>query len=60
MYQYSLDSFTVFFKKSMRRADPHPEAGARAHSLCLSLRKTIFTWVSELGPTCSMFSWVKC
>lgn len=47
MYQYSLDSFSTFFKKSMQRADSHPDHTIRTKNLCLSLRKTIYTWVSR-------------
>jgi len=47
MYQYSLDSFTTFFHKSMRRAEPSPDHALRAANLCLSLRQTIYTWVTR-------------
>merc|ERR1719453_2513627 len=50
MYQYSLDSFSVFFYKSIERA-PQPETEgdlpARVQNLRDSLRMTIYVWVAR-------------
>ena len=47
MYQYSLDSFMYFFKKSVRKAPAKDDLQERVISLRDSLRITIFTWVSR-------------
>ena len=43
MYQYSLDSFMYFFKKSVRKAPAKDDLQERVISLRDSLRITIFT-----------------
>jgi dynein heavy chain len=48
MYQYSLDSFTMFFLKALKIAPGDPvtsEPGERVASLQTTLRWTIFKWV---------------
>ena len=47
MYQYSLESFSTFFEKSVVRAIKKDKLLARVESLRESLRMTIFTWVSR-------------
>merc|ERR1711871_173533 len=47
MYQYSLDSFVVFFFKSIERAEPNEDVAKRVDILRESLRFTIYTWVSR-------------
>lgn len=47
MYQFSLDSFSAFFEKSVMRAVNMNDLKARVESLRESLRMTIFTWVSR-------------
>ena len=47
MYQYSLDSFITFFKKSVEKAPKQQNLNSRVESLRDSLRMTIFTWVSR-------------
>ena len=47
MYQYSLDSFTTFFKKSIKKAEKKEILAERVECLRDSLRMTIFTWVSR-------------
>lgn len=45
MYQYSLDSFTMFFLKALKIAPASPSTGERVASLQSTLRWTIFKWV---------------
>ena len=45
MYQYSLDSFTMFFLKSMKNALPSSDKATRVRTLQSTLRWTIFKWV---------------
>lgn len=47
MYQYSLDSFIFFFKKSISNAEQKTKLSERVESLRDSLRMTIFRWVSR-------------
>ena len=47
MYQYSLDSFMYFFKKSVMKTPARSELQERVLGLRDSLRITIFTWVSR-------------
>lgn len=47
MYQYSLDSFTGFFFKSIVKAEEKEAQEERVQALRESLRTTIFTWVSR-------------
>lgn len=47
MYQYSLDSFTTFFSKSIQKAEKKERLEERVDCLRNSLRMTIFTWVSR-------------
>lgn len=47
MYQYSLDSFIFFFKKSIANAEQKTVLEERVESLRDSLRMTIFRWVSR-------------
>jgi dynein heavy chain len=47
MYQYSLDSFLYFFKKSVCKAPAKDDLQERVLSLRDSLRITVFTWVSR-------------
>ena len=47
MYQYSLDSFTTFFEKSVHTATASNDIKDRVDNLRNSLRMTIFTWVSR-------------
>jgi len=45
MYQYSLDSFTMFFLKALKVAAASANKSERVLSLQLTLRWTIFKWV---------------
>ena len=45
MYQYSLDSFTMFFLKALKIAPPESMPTDRVLSLQATLRWTIFKWV---------------
>ena len=45
MYQYSLDSFVMYFYKSIERAQPGEKINDRVINLRSSLRITIYTWV---------------
>ena len=45
MYQYSLDSFTLFFLKALSIAPPGADKSERVKSLQGTLRWTIFKWV---------------
>jgi dynein heavy chain len=47
MYQYSLDSFTSFFLKSIGKAVPAEKLEDRVVNLVAALRMTIFTWVAR-------------
>jgi dynein heavy chain len=47
MYQYSLDSFTSFFLKSIGKAVPAEKLEERVANLVSALRMTIFTWVAR-------------
>lgn len=47
MYQYSLDSFSTFFAKSVQKAEKKEALAERVDCLRNSLRMTIFTWVSR-------------
>jgi len=47
MYQYSLDSFIIFFEKSIMRAMKNESLAERVEALRNSLRSTIYTWVSR-------------
>lgn len=47
MYQYSLDSYTMFFLKGLKTAPAAAEKAARVSSLQLTLRWTIFKWVTR-------------
>ena len=49
MYQYSLDSFLVFFNKSLQSAAQDEDLTTRVNNLTQSLRITIYTWVSEVS-----------
>ena len=45
MYQYSLDSFTKFFLKALKTAEPASEGLSRVVNLQSMLRWTIYQWV---------------
>jgi dynein heavy chain len=45
MYQYSLDSFTLFFLKSLKIAAFSQETSERVNNLQSTLRWTVFKWV---------------
>ena len=45
MYQYSLDSFSMFFLKALNAAASSPEKSERVKNLQNTLRWTIFKWV---------------
>lgn len=45
MYQFSLDSFTKFFLKSLKIAVPTSTKSARVENLQKALRWTVFKWV---------------
>jgi dynein heavy chain len=45
MYQYSLDSFTMFFLKSLKEAGEASEKPQRVQNLQATLRWTIYKWV---------------
>jgi dynein heavy chain len=47
MYQYSLDSYNVFFFKSIAKAEAKEAQNERVEALSESLRTTIFTWVAR-------------
>lgn len=47
MYQYSLDSFVFFYLKSIKKALPADTEEKRAMNLRVSLRMTVYTWVSR-------------
>ena len=47
MYQYSLDSFVMYFFKSMDRAEKAEKVVDRVAFLIASLRITIYTWVAR-------------
>jgi dynein heavy chain len=47
MYQYSLDSFIIFFEKSITRARKTDDLIERVEVLRNSLRSTIYTWISR-------------
>jgi dynein heavy chain len=46
-YQYSLDSFLLYFARAVHRATANPDITARVKLLQASLRLTIFTWVAR-------------
>ena len=45
MYKYSLDSFTLFFLKSLHNAKPDADKTLRVRELQSSLRVTIVKWI---------------
>lgn len=45
MYQYSLDSFTTYFLKSLKQAPLSTEKPQRVRNLQSTLRWTIYKWV---------------
>ena len=47
MYQYSLDSYLVFFFKALERAEKNDDLLQRVENLRTNLRITIYTWVSR-------------
>jgi dynein heavy chain len=47
MYQYSLDSFVLYFYKAIRTAPKDEDVEKRVASLRDTLRLTIYTWVSR-------------
>ena len=47
MYQYSLDSFLVFFNKALASAAPDEDLTTRVTNLTRALRIVIYTWVSR-------------
>jgi dynein heavy chain len=47
MYQYSLDSFQMFFLKALKSAPAAPSTAERVQSLQLTLRSTIFRFVNR-------------
>lgn len=47
MYQYSLESFSVFFFKAMERTEMFDEDEDRVLALIQSIRMTIYKWVAR-------------
>ena len=47
MYQYSLDSFLVFFFKALETAPQSDDLSQRVDSLRRTLRMTIYTWLAR-------------
>jgi len=47
MYQYSLDSFMMYFYKAIREAPKSDDVKVRVESLKETLRLVIYTWVSR-------------
>jgi len=47
MYQYSLESFSVFFFRAMEKCDSFEDDDERVKALVQIIRMTIFTWVSR-------------
>ena len=47
MYQYSLDSFVLYFHKAIDEAPQDEDVGKRVQHLQDTLRLTIYTWVSR-------------
>ncbi|RYH32012.1 hypothetical protein EON65_01475, partial [archaeon] len=47
MYQYSLDSYTMFFLKALKAAPPAASPPERVSNLQLTLRSTIFKFVNR-------------
>jgi len=47
MYQYSLESFSVFFFRAMEKCDSFEDDNERVKALVQMIRMTIFTWVSR-------------
>lgn len=47
MYQYSLQSFTVFFFKAIEKTEDFEEQEARVLALRQNIRMTIYQWVSR-------------
>ena len=47
MYQYSLDSYVLYFYKAIREAPKSDETNKRVSNLRDTLRLTIFTWVQR-------------
>jgi len=47
MYQYSLESFSVFFYKAMEKTEDFEEDEDRVLGLVQSIRMTIYTWVAR-------------
>ena len=45
MYQYSLDSFTLFFRKALANANATSDKAQRVKELQTTLRLTLFKWV---------------
>ena len=45
MYQYSLDSFTLFFLKALKNAPVSQETSERVKNLQVTLRWTVYKWV---------------
>jgi len=47
MYQYSLESFSVFFFRAMEKCESFEDDDERVKALVQIIRMTIFTWVSR-------------
>jgi len=47
MYQYSLESFNMFFYKAIENTEPNDDDNARVLDLVQNIRMTIYTWVAR-------------
>jgi len=47
MYQYSLESFSIFFFKAIDKTDPRDNDVERVNALVGAIRMTIYQWVAR-------------
>lgn len=47
MYQYSLESFSVFFFKAIEKCESYEEDNDRVLALVENIRMTVYQWVSR-------------
>ena len=47
MYQYSLESFSVYFFKAIEKTEESEDLAVRVQSLILGIRLTIYQWVAR-------------
>jgi len=47
MYQYSLESFSVFFFKAIEKTEPFEDDDDRVKALVQSIRMTVYQWVAR-------------